>query len=111
MRSPRILHPAGMAEDLGRADDVVVVLERLALALEDDAGDRPLRDSRRTVRTCSTISQALEVAREAEAARLAEHAAEGAARPATRRTRSSAAARAGCAPSRSVGRRRSGTGT
>ena len=58
MRSPRMRSAAGVAQDRGRADHVVVVLERLALALEDDAGDGPLRASRRTVSTCSTISQA-----------------------------------------------------
>ena len=71
---------AGVAQDLGGADHVVVVLERLALALEHDAGHGPLRATRAgRVSTCSTISQASRLRVEAEPAGLAERAGQRAA--------------------------------
>ena len=63
---------AGIAQHLRGADHVVVVLEGLALALEHDARDRPLRRLAADGEHLLDHLPGLEVAREAEPARLAE---------------------------------------
>src|SRR5262249_15324575 len=69
----------GMAEEGGGLHYVVIVLERLALPLEDDAGHRPLRRLAADRQALPDHLPGLEVAREAEPARLAERAGERAA--------------------------------
>ena len=69
-----------MAQDLGRPDHVVVVLEGLALALEHHAGHRPLGSLAADGQDLLHDLPGLEVALETQPAGLAELAAEGAAR-------------------------------
>ena len=69
----------GVAQDARGLDDVVVVLEGLALALEDGAGQRPLGRLAADGERLLDHLPRLEVPEEAEAAGLAEGAAEGAA--------------------------------
>ena len=69
----------GRAQDLGRADDVVVVLEGLALALEHDPGHGPLGRLAADGEDLLHHLPGLEVAGEAQAARLAEGAGQRAA--------------------------------
>ena len=70
---------AGVAQEGGGPDHVLVVLEGLALALEHDAGDRPLRPLPAHREDLLHDLPGLEVAAEARAPGLAEVAAERAA--------------------------------
>ena len=70
---------AGIAQDAGRLDHRLVVLERLALALEHDARERALGRLAADREHLLDDLPGLEVAQEAQPAGLAEAAAEGAA--------------------------------